>query len=105
MGGLDLVLLWCRPLATAPIPPLAWEPQYAAGVALKKQKKKKKSKKKKKKQRKKLMQGREEILTEVPSKRKPEGLPSDEGWTDVRWEWGCALMETRKSAGYEHSLA
>ena len=27
--------LWCRPAATAPIGPLAWEPPCAAGVALK----------------------------------------------------------------------
>ena len=33
-----LLWLWCRLAATAPIPPLAWEPSYAAGVALKKQK-------------------------------------------------------------------
>ena len=41
--GSDLVLLWlwCRPAATAPTGPLAWEPPYAAGAALKKQKKKK----------------------------------------------------------------
>ena len=34
--GLDLALLWpwCRPAATALIRPLAWEPPYAAGVAL-----------------------------------------------------------------------
>ena len=31
-----LLWLWCRLAATAPIPPLAWEPPYAAGVALKK---------------------------------------------------------------------
>ena len=38
----DLVLLWLwhRPAAVAPIRPLAWEPPYAAGVALKRQKKK-----------------------------------------------------------------
>ena len=31
----DLVLLWLwrRPVATAPIQPLAWEPPYAAGAA------------------------------------------------------------------------
>ena len=42
---LDLALLWlwCRPAATVPIGPLAWEPPYAMGVALKRQKKKKKS--------------------------------------------------------------
>ena len=44
--GLDLVLLWLwhRPAATAPIRPLAWEPPYAAGAALKKTKKIKKKK-------------------------------------------------------------
>ena len=42
--GLDpaLLWLWCRPAATALIVPLAWEPPYATGAALKRQKKKKK---------------------------------------------------------------
>ena len=31
-----LLWLWCRPAATAPIRPLAWEPPYAVCVALKK---------------------------------------------------------------------
>ena len=41
--GSDPVLLrlWCRLAAVAPIRPLAWEPPYAAGAALKKKKKKK----------------------------------------------------------------
>ena len=30
-----LLWLWGRPAAVAPIRPLAWEPPYAAGVALK----------------------------------------------------------------------
>ena len=34
--------LWCRPAATAPIRPLAWEPPYATGVALGKAKRQKK---------------------------------------------------------------
>ena len=34
--GLDLAWLWCRPEAVALNGPLAWEPPYAAGVALKK---------------------------------------------------------------------
>ena len=36
----DLAFLWLchRPVATAPIRPLAWEPTYAAGAALKRQK-------------------------------------------------------------------
>ena len=40
---LDLVLLWlwCRPAATSPIPPLAWEYPYALGVALRSKGKKK----------------------------------------------------------------
>ena len=35
--GSDLALLWlwCRPTAVALIGPLAWEPPYATGVALK----------------------------------------------------------------------
>ena len=46
-----LLWLWRRPVATAPIQPLAWEPPYAAGAAqeiattTKRQKKKKKKKK------------------------------------------------------------
>ena len=40
--GLDTLLwLWCRLAAAALILPLAWEPPYAVGVALKKPKKKK----------------------------------------------------------------
>ena len=42
-SSLDPPLLWLRrrPVATALIGPLAWEPPYAAGVALKCQKQKK----------------------------------------------------------------
>jgi len=36
--GSDLALLWHRPAALAPIRPLAWEPPYASGVALKEKK-------------------------------------------------------------------
>ena len=44
--GLDpmLLWLWCRPAATAPIRPLAWEPPYATGVAIEKAKRQKKRK-------------------------------------------------------------
>ena len=34
-----LLRLWCRPVATAPVGPLAWEPLYAMGAALRKIKK------------------------------------------------------------------
>ena len=42
-GGSDptLLCLWCGPVATAPIRPLAWEPPYVVGAAVKGQKKKK----------------------------------------------------------------
>ena len=44
--GLDLALLWlwCRLAAVALIRPLAWEPPYAAGAALKSRRKEKKKK-------------------------------------------------------------
>ena len=35
---------WHRPVATAPVGPLAWEPMYAVSAALKRQKTKKKKK-------------------------------------------------------------
>ena len=49
-GGWDptLLWLWSRPVTTAPIQPLAWEPQYAMGAAQENVKKTKKKKKKKK---------------------------------------------------------
>ena len=45
--GLDpeLLWLWRRLAATAPIRPLAWQPPYAAGAALEKAKRQKKKKK------------------------------------------------------------
>ena len=38
LQSLDLALLglWYEPVAAAPIQPLAWEPSYATGAALKK---------------------------------------------------------------------
>ena len=38
----ELLWLWCRPAAIAPIQPLAWEPPYATAEALERQKPKKK---------------------------------------------------------------
>ena len=40
-SGPALLWLWCRLAAVAPIRPLAWEPPYATGAALKKTKGKK----------------------------------------------------------------
>ena len=39
-----LLWLWRRPVATAPIGPLSWEPPYATGTALKKKQKPPKTK-------------------------------------------------------------
>ena len=41
----DLQWLWRTPAAVAPIRPLAWEPPYAEGAALKVKRKKKKRQK------------------------------------------------------------
>ena len=41
----ELLWLWCRPVATAPIRSLAWEPPCAAEAALEKAKRQKKKKK------------------------------------------------------------
>ena len=38
----ELLWLWCRLVATAPIQPLAWESPYATGAALEKAKRQKK---------------------------------------------------------------
>ena len=38
-----LLWQWCRPVAAAPIQPLAWELPFAANAALKRKKKKKKT--------------------------------------------------------------
>ena len=45
-SDLALLCLWRRPAATAPIKPLAWEPPYVMGAALKKTDQKKKKEKK-----------------------------------------------------------
>ena len=42
-----LLWLWCRPVDTALIRPLAWEPPYATGAAIEKAKRQKDKKKKK----------------------------------------------------------
>ena len=39
LGSRVAVAVWYRPAATALIQPLAWEPPYAVGAALKRQKK------------------------------------------------------------------
>ena len=44
----ELLWLWHRLVATAPIRPLAWEPPYAMGATLEKTKRQKDKKKKKK---------------------------------------------------------
>ena len=43
----SLLWLWHRPVATAPIRPLTWEPPYASGAALERKQKDKKKRKKK----------------------------------------------------------
>ena len=57
--------LWRKPAATGLIQPLAWEPPYATGVALKRQKPKKKKKTKKKKKKKKKEKEKKERTMET----------------------------------------
>ena len=52
-----LLCLWCRPVAIASIQPLAWEPPYARGVAIKKKKRKEKKGKEKKRKKEKDILG------------------------------------------------
>ena len=54
-------------MATAPISPVAWEPQYAGGVAQKKEKKKKRLKEKDEKQ-----------LRQTPKEGSYRSVPIDE---------------------------
>ena len=48
-SDLALLWLWRRPVAAAPIRPLAWEPPYAMGMALEKAKRQKQTNKQKNK--------------------------------------------------------
>ena len=50
----ELLWLWRRPVAAAPIGPLAWEPPYAAGVDLEKAKRKTNKKKEQQQQKRKI---------------------------------------------------
>ena len=52
--GLDpeLLRLWRRPVATAPIRPLAWEPPHAVRVALERQKDKRRRRRRRRKKKK-----------------------------------------------------
>ena len=63
--GLDPVWLWlwCRPAAITPVRPLAWEPPYAVGAALKKKKKKDKKNKKLSSPQKRKEKKKKKILT------------------------------------------
>ena len=60
--------LWCRPAAVVPIGPLAWEPLYAAGVALKSKKeiKRKKGRKAGRKKERKRERKKEKHSSGVP---------------------------------------
>ena len=62
-----LLWLWHRPVATALIRPLAWEPPYAAGAAPEKAKRQKKEKRKKETILQRSKQGPGSFLREVPN--------------------------------------
>ena len=66
-----LLWLWPRPVATAPIRPLAWEPPYAVGAAQRNSKKKTKKKKKKVNEFQSLWDYSGVSLLALPSSRSP----------------------------------
>ena len=64
-----MLWLWRRPVAIAPIRPLAWEPPYATGAAQERAKRpKKKKKKKKRKKRKKKKRKQEKAKMDLKNK-------------------------------------
>ena len=73
--GSDLALpwLWCRREATAPIRPVAWEPPYAVGVALKERKTNKQTNKTRPKK-------RNEVLAPDQDRDTPRNLLSKGRW-------------------------
>ena len=71
-----MLWLWRRPVATAPFPPLAWEPPYATAMALEKGKKTKKDKKKKKKTRKRELNEGKQNSNNEGAHYKPLTLPT-----------------------------
>ena len=70
--GSDPVLqwLWHRPMATAPIQPLAWESPYAVAAALEKAKRQRKKRKKRKEK-------TCELLDSQKGKRRKRGQKAD----------------------------
>ena len=80
--GSDPALLWlcCRLASTAPIRPLAWEPPYAACVALKKQKKERKK------------EGEKEGEKERREREREKKKERKEGRTDSRLLFGCITI-------------
>ena len=102
-----LLWLWCRPAATAPIRPLAWEPPYAVGGAQEMAKKKKKRKKREDNDTmsseihhpQKILRSRD--LTDPPrSSRKSAGDPHDTGWkADAQLDWGWPPRQRKRKLG------
>jgi len=68
-----LLWLWCRLAAAALIRPIAWEPPYAAGVALKRQKNIKKKRKRKKERKKEKKEERKKETQPSPGVLGPAG--------------------------------
>ena len=77
-----LLWLWCRPVATTPIGPLAQKPPYAADAALKR----KQNKLKKKKTETDHDQGEQDLGF-------PEGKGEGVGWTGIQgvWDANCHI--------------
>ena len=58
--------LWHRPAAAAPMGPLAWEPPYASGAALKRKRKERRKRKRKERRKREKEREKEKQSVEFP---------------------------------------
>ena len=114
-----LLWLWCRPVAAAPIRPLAWEPPYVMDAAIKSQKEKgrkegkeggregKEGRKKEEKRKKEREKGRK--LDRAAGTAIPFSTWGTSGWWEYslkRWEEGhCSQTCVRVSSGVSSGVS
>ena len=102
-----LLWLWCRPAAIAPIQPLAWEPPYASGAAIKRQKTKHAPHHEKKHCSRNISQQRsykkDSTWVDICLVAGPLGIPS----RNIKWLWGfsrpASAFTSRNSALWHKS--
>ena len=91
-SGPTLLWLWHRPAASAPIQPLAWEPPFTAGAALKRQKTKNNNKWKRTRSAPLLLKPCEDTGRRQPSMNQELGLTRHR-ICQIPWSWTSKLPE------------